>query len=208
MSRAIASVRSAWSRMPTLFHKDWQKAYKPSRMSPKYTVQPKGVWAVVSKLLAIDSTRSTGIPLNPQFRNPPPGGLDPNTYDDPTTIPAADLANNPYWKRDVRRGYPQLSTVTQGDVVALLSVGSQAKPKEDVLQLGDAGKKQLVQVKQDSEEKGLASFLQGQTSVGSVLTAEGLPPMPPSLNHHPHVQKYELNYDQSYKDQYPCRNFQ
>jgi hypothetical protein len=43
-------------------------------------------------------------------------------YDDPVTVPAADLADNPYWKRDVRRRYPQLSTVTQADAVALLEV--------------------------------------------------------------------------------------
>src|ERR1700712_5114107 len=118
----------------------------------KYTVEPTGIWAFVHRMLTVNA-RSSGVPLNPQFRTPPPGALDPNTYDDPTTVPAADIADNPYWKRDTRRRYPQLSTVTQGDVVALLSVGSQAQPKDDVLQLGDAGSKQLVQVKRDGEER-------------------------------------------------------
>jgi hypothetical protein len=129
----------------------------------------------------VDWRRSTGIPLNPQFRNPPPGALDPNSYDDPVTVPAADLAENPYWKRDSRRRYPQLSTVTQGDVVALLSVGSKAAPKDDVLQLGDAGAKQLVAVKEEGEKGGLAVFLAKETGVGSSLLGEGgLPPMPPT----------------------------
>jgi hypothetical protein len=121
------------------------------------------------------------VPLNPQFRNPPPGALDPNSYDDPVTVPAADIAENPYWKRDVRRRYPKLSTVTQGDVVALLSVGSKAAPKDEVLQLGDAGAKQLVAVKEEGEKGGLAVFLAKETGVGSsVLGAGGLPPMPPT----------------------------
>ena len=72
------------------------------------------------------------MPLNPQFRNPPPGAQDPNAYDDPVTLPAADLADNPYWRRDVRRRYPRLSTVTQADVVGLLEVGSKVNPRVEV----------------------------------------------------------------------------
>ena len=119
-----------------------------SYLLQKYTLEPQGIWARVHRIFAVDPSRSSGIPLNPQFRNPPPGAVDPNAYDDPVTIPAGDIADNPYWKRDVRRSYPQLSTVTQGDVVALLTVGSKASPKDDVLQIGDAGAKQLVEVKQ------------------------------------------------------------
>jgi hypothetical protein len=134
--------------------------------------------------------------MNPQFRNPPPGGQDPNGYDDPVTIPAADLADNPYWKRDVRRQYPQLSTVTQGDVVALLSVGSKASPKDEVLQLGDAGKKQLVAVKEEGEKGGLSMFFEKQKGVSaSVLGEGGLPPMPPSPMG---AKPYTLMRDQSY----------
>lgn len=33
---------------------------------------------------------------------------------------ASDPAQNPYWKRDVRRAYPQLSVVTQGELSALM----------------------------------------------------------------------------------------
>jgi hypothetical protein len=123
--------------------------------------------------------------------------MDPNSYDDPVTLPAADIANNPYWKRDVRRNYPKLSTVTQGDVVALLSVGSQAEPKDEVLQLGDAGKKQLVQVQQQGEEKGLASYLSENMSLASsVLGPDGLPPLPTPANGH-EIKRYELG-EQSY----------
>lgn len=33
---------------------------------------------------------------------------------------ASDIAQNPYWKRDVRRAYPQLSVITQSELSALL----------------------------------------------------------------------------------------
>jgi hypothetical protein len=169
-----------------------------SLQQQKYTVEPTGIWAFVHRMLTVNA-RSSGVPLNPQFRNPPPGGLDPNTYDDPVTVPAADIADNPYWKRDMRRRYPQLSTVTQGDVVALLSVGSKASPKDEVLQIGDAGKTQLVSVKQEGEEKGVAAYFQKERSLGAaVLGQEGLPPAPPSLNSQPSVRKYELLKEQSY----------
>jgi hypothetical protein len=96
------------------------------------------------------------------------------------TIPSGDIAENPYWKRDVRRQYPKLSVVRQPDVVALLSVGSAAAPKEDVLQIGDAGSKQLVALKEEGE-KGLSAFFEKDKSVAQgVLGPNGMPPMPAS----------------------------
>ena len=119
-------------------------------------------------MLAIDSNRSNGVPLNPQFRNPPPGSLPPQSYDDPVSLPAGDLADNPYWKRDVRRSYPRLSVLKQSDVVGLLTVGNKAAPKDDVLQVGESGAKQLVQLKQEAEERGLvAAFQRGRLLSGA-----------------------------------------
>lgn len=139
------------------------------------------------------------MPLNPHFRNPPPASNDPNAYDDPVTLPAADIAENPYWKRDNRRRYPQTHAVTQGDVVALLSVGSKANPKDEVLQLGDAGKKQLVEVKEQGNTGGIAVFLQKEAGVGkSVLSADGLPPKPPTTYG---AKPYRLAMDQSYENE-------
>jgi hypothetical protein len=130
------------------------------------------------------------VPLNPQFRNPPPGGNDPKEYTDPVTLPAADIAENPYWKRDVRRSYPKLSTVTQSDVVGLLTVGSAAAPKEDVLKIGEAGKTQLVEVKQEGE-KGLSAYFQQNKGVfKNVLGPNGMPPLP--TTYHPTGKNYEL----------------
>lgn len=131
--------------------------------------------------------------MNPMFRNPPPGGNDPKAYDDPTTVPAADLADNPYWKRDTRRSYPKLSVVKQSDVVALLSVGSAAQPKEDVLQIGDAGNKQLVEVKEEGE-RGLSAFFEKQKGAAKgVLGPNGMPPLPTSQ--HPTDKQYTIMSD-------------
>ena len=71
-------------------------------------------------------------------------------------MPAGDIAENPYWKRDVRRSYPKLSVVKQPDVVGLLTVGSAAAPK-DTLQIGDAGNKQMGTVKEEGEKGGQGS---------------------------------------------------
>lgn len=168
-------------------------------LSQKYTVQPVGIWARVSRLLAVDPNRSTGVPLNPQFRNPPPGANDPLEYDDPVTVPAGDIAENQYFKRDVRRKYQIPSVVSQGDVVGLLTVGSKAAPKEEVLKIGDAGQKQLVAVKEEGE-KGLAAFFEKEKGVGkSVLGPDGLPPKPAALSALPQgVKRYELLQEQTY----------
>ncbi|KAJ5483640.1 hypothetical protein N7530_002886 [Penicillium desertorum] len=148
-------------------------------INQKYSVQSTGIWERIRRLLAIAPERSTGVPLNAQYRLPTPGSVPPLAYDDPVTLPAGDIADNPYWKRDVRRSYPQLSTVRQADAVSLLTVGSQAAPKDDVLKIGQAGEQQLVAVKEQGEERGLAAlFEQDKKSVQGVLGANGLPPQP------------------------------
>lgn len=139
--------------------------------------------------------------MNSQYRLPTPGGLSPLSYDDPVTAPAGDIADNPYWKRDARRNYPRLSTVNQADAVGLLTVGSQAAPKDDVLQIGEAGQKQLVTVKQEGEERGLAAlFEKDRKGVKNVLGANGLPPTPCNLNSS--ATKYQLDHDHGYPEVY------
>ncbi|KAH1493802.1 hypothetical protein LV164_007534 [Aspergillus fumigatus] len=172
----------------------------------KYTVQSTGIWERLRRLLAIDPNRSTGVPLNSQYRLPTPGALPPQSYDDPVTVPAADIADNPYWKRDVRRNYPRLSIVNQADAVGLLTVGSRAAPKDDVLQTGQAGEQQLVEVKQQGEERGLAAiFEKDKRGIQGVLGADGLPPTPCNLN--ASAAKYQLGQGQGYPAVYPCRTF-
>ncbi|KAJ5319424.1 hypothetical protein MYU51_006843 [Penicillium brevicompactum] len=179
-------------------------------INQKYSVQSVGVWERIRRLFAIDPNRSTGIPLNSQYRLPTPGSLPPLAYDDPVTVPAGDIADNPYWKRDTRRSYPQLSTVRQADAVGLLTVGSHAAPKDEVLKLGEAGEQQLVAVKEQGEERGLAAlFEQDKKSIQGVLGANGLPPNPANINpvSQPSQSKYELGTENGYPEKYTCRTF-
>lgn len=98
-------------------------------------------------------------------------------------MPAGDIAENAYYKRDIRRSYPRLSVVKQADVVGILSLGSKAHPKESVLEIGDAGAKQLVQVKQEGEQKGLAAFFKKDKNVtAGIFGPGGLPPFPSGMS--------------------------
>jgi len=171
----------------------------------KYTVQSVGIWERIRRFFAVDPSRSNGVPLNPQFRNPPPGSNDPLAFTDAVTIPAADIAENPYWKRDVRRSYPALSVVSQGDMVGLLTVGSKVEPKQELI--GETGMKSLVAIKQEGE-KGLAAYFREKKDLGGVLGKDGMPPLPSGLSLATGGKRYERTEENAYPDEYPCRTFQ
>ncbi|KAK6064722.1 NADH-ubiquinone oxidoreductase 21.3 kDa subunit [Seiridium cupressi] len=181
-------------------------------ISQKQTLQSTGIWERIRRVMAVDPNRSTGVPLNPYFRNPNPGSNDPLEYDDPVTAPAGDIADNPYWKRDVRRSYPKLSFVNQADAVALLGVGSAASPKQELI--GEAGEKALVSVKSEGAEGGLARYFEAKgPATAQELLVNGLPPLPggQALKRDGsgawEVKQYELTEEQTYPDSYPCRVF-
>ncbi|KAI1502881.1 NADH-ubiquinone oxidoreductase 21.3 kDa subunit [Biscogniauxia marginata] len=186
-------------------------------ISQKQTVQSTGLWERVRRLFAVDPNRSNGVPLNPYYRNPAPGALDPLAYDDPVTAPAGDIADNAYWRRDARRAYPRLSFVGQGDAVGLLAVGSAARPRRELV--GEAGARQLVAAREEgAREGGLAAFLrdsEGGAAVGAAVEdtlVGGLPPLPSGLRIKTddgkwEVHKYDLAEENSYPEQYPCRSF-
>lgn len=175
----------------------------------KQTLQSVGIWERIRRSLAIDPERSNGVPLNPHFRWPTPGGQDPLTYDDPVTAPAGDIADNPYWKRDTRRNYPRHSVVAQADAVALLTVGNAANPKVELI--GEEGSKALVAAEAEGQ-KGLAQvFEEKGVDVAKELLVDGMPPLlsgqslkKGSWDVHP----WEKTEDQAYPEQYPCRTFQ
>ncbi|CAN8105653.1 unnamed protein product [Discula destructiva] len=176
----------------------------------KQTLQSAGIWERIRRRLAIDPNRSNGVPLNPHFRWPAPGSNDPLLYDDPVTVPAGDIADNPYWKRDSRRNYPRLSVVNQSEAVALLTVGSATKPKVELI--GEEGAKALVAAEAEGQEKGLAAvFEEKGVDVARELLVDGLPPLPSGQSLKTgqwDVHPWKLNGDQSYPDKYPCRTFQ
>lgn len=89
-------------------------------------------------------------------------------------------------------------------MVGLLSVGSEKAPKDDVLQIGEAGSKQLVEVK-DEGEKGLAAFFKKDNkNMAGVLGPGGMPPMPKNLGQNMKQNgghRYEILKEQSYEGQ-------
>ena len=99
-----------------------------------------------------------------------------------------------------------MSVVKQADVVGLLSVGSKAIPNEEVLQIGDAGAKQLVQVKQEGEQKGLAAYFEKERNTTAVLGPGGLPPFPSGMSRTSRAgeRKYIMDADreQGYPEEY------
>ncbi|KAI5860167.1 21 kDa subunit of NADH dehydrogenase [Durotheca rogersii] len=182
-------------------------------ITQKQTLQSTGIWERIRRFFAVSPERSNGVPLNPYFRNPPPGALDPLTYDDPVTAPAGDIADNAYWRRDVRRAYPQLSVVRQADAAALLAVGSSAAPRRELI--GEAGENALVAAREEGRTAGLAAQIAKGASAGagdgSELFRDGLPPLPSGQSLRAadgkwEVYKYDLAED-SYGEAYPCRNF-
>ncbi|CUA74440.1 hypothetical protein RSOLAG22IIIB_05549 [Rhizoctonia solani] len=77
----------------------------------KYHLAPKGFWKKFRDAVVVNPEISSGIPLVTANRWPQPASR-PEIYSTPATK-ASDPAQNPYWKRDARRQYPQLSVVTQ-----------------------------------------------------------------------------------------------
>ncbi|KAG4305067.1 hypothetical protein PORY_001237 [Pneumocystis oryctolagi] len=89
----------------------------------KLTAENKtGFWYWLRKWLVIDPNRSSGLTLNNQFRKPAPGTPD-KVYTAPSNLPASDIAENPYWKRDTRRNYPRLGVITQSTLAERLLLG-------------------------------------------------------------------------------------
>ncbi|KAJ6586914.1 NUZM, NADH-ubiquinone oxidoreductase 21.3 kDa subunit [Mycena vulgaris] len=108
-------------------------ATKKAADSTLYHLSPRGFWKKFREVVAVNPEISTGLPLPAINRFPPPGSR-PEKYSTPATK-ASDPAQNPYWKRDVRRAYPQLSVVTQSELSSLLiehsTARSVAAPTED-----------------------------------------------------------------------------
>ncbi|KAF8993670.1 NUZM, NADH-ubiquinone oxidoreductase 21.3 kDa subunit [Cyathus striatus] len=93
-------------------------ATKKAAESTLYHLSPKGFWKKFRDVVVVNPEISSGLPLPNAHRYPPPASR-PEKYSTPATK-ASDPAQNPYWKRDVRRAYPQLSVVTQSELSSLL----------------------------------------------------------------------------------------
>ena len=99
----------------------------------------------------------------------PPGGH-ANNYVDPQTVPAADIADNPYWKRDTRRQWPRQLVYTQQSVAGLLTLGNAAMPR---ISNGEAGTKELALIR----DLKLVDVLSDESKIMEILKrTNGLPP--------------------------------
>lgn len=101
MAAARAATKAAKSAESTLYH-----------------VAPQGFWKKFRDVVAVNPEISSGIPIATVHRYPQPASR-PELYATPATK-ASDPAENPYWKRDVRRSYPRLSVVTQAQLSKFL----------------------------------------------------------------------------------------
>ncbi|KAF8070170.1 21 kDa subunit of NADH dehydrogenase [Lyophyllum atratum] len=93
-------------------------ASKKAAESTLYHLSPQGFWKKFRDAVVVNPEISSGLPIQSLHRRPPPASR-PEKYSTPATK-ASDPAQNPYWKRDVRRAYPQLSVITQTELSSLL----------------------------------------------------------------------------------------
>ncbi|KAH9935584.1 NUZM, NADH-ubiquinone oxidoreductase 21.3 kDa subunit [Fomitopsis serialis] len=146
--------------------------------STLYHLSPKGFWKKFRDAVVVNPEISSGLPLPSVVRYPPPGSR-PEKYATPATK-ASDPAQNPYWKRDVRRAYPQLSVVTQSELSSLLIQHSQpqavAAPAE-----GQEGEKASVPA-QAPEPTELSAAIATITASNKVYTEAKLPPSLPTAD--------------------------
>lgn len=179
--------------------------HSPANSLQKYTTHSRGIWETLRRFFALDPARSSGVPLNMRFRNPPPGALPPTSYDDPVTVPAGDIADNPYWKRDQRRSYPRISVVNQSQAVGLLTFGSEKTPIEGALGMGQEGETQLIKVEKEGEERGLAGLFEAKSELAKVLGPNGLPPRPPALHFSEQVKEQDWKLNPDDEQAYPAK---
>ena len=67
-------------------------------------------------------------------------------------------------------------------MVGLLSFGSKSNPRDEVLQIGQAGTKQMVQVREEAEGSGGLSQYFEKRKGTATLADGGLPPLPTGMN--------------------------
>ncbi|KAF5321828.1 hypothetical protein D9619_001813 [Psilocybe cf. subviscida] len=149
-------------------------ATKKAAESTLYHLSPKGFWKKFREVAAVNPEISSGLPLASLNRYPTPASR-PEKYSTPATK-ASDPAQNPYWKRDVRRAYPQLSVVTQSELSTLLLEHSGAKTVAAPTDAADKSSVPTTEVKDIPLSEAIATVT-GETQV---YTEAKLPPALPT----------------------------
>ncbi|KAH9992577.1 NADH dehydrogenase 21 kDa subunit [Russula vinacea] len=140
-----------------------------------YHLSPKGFWKKFRDAVAVDPAISSGLPLPSLNRQPPPGSR-PEKYSTPATK-ASDPAQNPYWKRDVRRAYPQLSVVTQPELSTLLIQHSGPQPSQLAAPPDPTSS---VIAATPSQQLGLSEAIGAIGAARKAYSTSSLPPTPPT----------------------------
>ncbi|KAI0355638.1 21 kDa subunit of NADH dehydrogenase [Trametes cingulata] len=142
----------------------------------RYHLSPKGFWKKFRDAVVVNPDISSGLPIASVNRYPQPASR-PEKYSTPATK-ASDPAQNPYWKRDVRRAYPQLSVVTQSELSNLLiehaKADSIAAPGE-----GQKAEASSVPAEQQQGSLDLTQAIATITSARKAYSESKLPPAPP-----------------------------
>ncbi|TDL26120.1 NADH dehydrogenase [Rickenella mellea] len=146
--------------------------------STLYHLAPRGFWKKFRDAVVVNPEISSGLPLPSVHRYPQPASR-PERYATPATK-ASDPAQNPYWKRDVRRAYPRLSVVTQDQLSTFLlqkpvqaSVSAPGESKDNSTEASS------VPVAQQTA-KDLPSAIAAAAKEGKLFSESKLPPQPPS----------------------------
>ncbi|KAK9459819.1 uncharacterized protein V1516DRAFT_678079 [Lipomyces oligophaga] len=179
----------------------------PIPIGGKYSLRSTGVWEKIRKLLALVPNRSTGNPIVPLYRVPAPGSQPvASSYTDPSTLPAADIADNWYYKRDVRRAYPRTSSFGQADIAGLITFGSVAKP---LVPKSEEAVTSLAKIQDGSNNLSAVLAAMPAAKVHSgILSSEGLPPFPARLTDKASWKIISEEEGGIYSDKYPVRTFQ
>ncbi|TID30379.1 hypothetical protein CANINC_001081 [Pichia inconspicua] len=170
----------------------------------KYTTGSTGIWEVVRNWLTLVPNRSSGNPYVPFYRVPSPSS-EKHVYKDPRTIPASDIVENSYHKRDNRRNHPRMSTFDQSQIGSLLKIGNSTNSR---LPKGDEGVKQLTILK--TEPVKLTEVLKTTPKnviYGEILGKEGQPITAPNLNKKFAVKILREEEHGIYNEDYPVRIF-
>ncbi|KAF9135879.1 hypothetical protein BGW39_010694 [Mortierella sp. 14UC] len=123
-------------------------------------------WNVVRKALTVNPKTSTGMPDPRIYRQPSPSGRPkPMIPDDPW---ANDIAENPYYGRDLRRNYPRLAVYSQEEVAGLIAA-------KEGIQI-ESGKASLVKTGDGEDKVELTEILKNAKK--ELYSPSNLPPTP------------------------------
>ncbi|KIM30435.1 hypothetical protein M408DRAFT_328033 [Serendipita vermifera MAFF 305830] len=149
-------------------------AAKKSADHTLYHLTPKGFWKKFRDMVVVNPEISSGLPLADVHRRPQPGSR-PERYSTPSTM-ASDIAQNPYWKRDVRRVYPQTSVITQEDFSKILI----ASPQAQSITAPDSTSSSVPVPAANLEGAPLSDVIGAIYAGQTVYSPEKLPPVPPT----------------------------